>query len=75
MRLLLALLFSSSIFADYSNHQRSQFVIETLIDDHGFTKDYVLKVLSSAEKQDSILQSMSSPAEFTLTWDLSLIHI
>lgn len=69
MRLLLALLFSSSIFADYSNHPRSQFVIETLIEDHGFTKDYVLKVLSAAEKQDSILQSMSSPAEFTLTWD------
>ena len=69
MRFFLILIFSCSILADYSNHPRSQLVVETLINDHGFTKDYVLEVLSSAEKQDSILESMSSPAEFTLTWD------
>ena len=37
--------------------------------DHGFEKSYVVKVLESAKKQEKILKSMSSPAEFTWTWD------
>ena len=37
--------------------------------DHGFEKSYVIQILESAKKQEKILQSMSSPAEFTWTWD------
>ena len=35
----------------------------------GFDESYVIKILETAKKQDRILESMSSPAEFTWTWD------
>ena len=66
----IALLFLSNyIFANYSEHPDAKEVIETLVRDHGFEKSYVIKVLESAKKQEKILQSMSSPAEFTWTWE------
>ena len=57
------------MFADYSEHPEAQDIIETLVKEHGFDKSYVIQILKTAKKQDSILKSMSSPAEFTLTWD------
>jgi membrane-bound lytic murein transglycosylase B len=36
---------------------------------HGFDEGYVNKILQTAKKQERILESMSSPAEFTWTWD------
>ena len=60
---------SNDIFSDYSKHPEAIEVIETLVRDHGFEKNYVIKILESANKQEKILQSMSSPAEFTWTWD------
>ena len=57
------------MYADYSKHSEAQDVIEELVSEHGFDKDYVLTILQSAKKQQSILKSMSSPAEFTWTWD------
>ena len=58
-----------NIFADYSKHPNAKEVIATLVHEHGFEKSYVIKILESAKKQEKILQSMSSPAEFTWTWD------
>ena len=66
---IILLLLSYDIFADYSEHPDAKEVIATLVQDHGFDKDYVIKVLKSAKKQEKILKSMSSPAEFTWTWD------
>ena len=63
------LFLSNYIFANYSEHPDAKEVIETLVRDHGFEKSYVIKVLESAKKQEKILQSMSSPAEFTWTWE------
>ena len=66
---IILLLLSNDIFADYSKHPDAEEVIATLVRDHGFEKSYVIKVLESAKKQEKILKSMSSPAEFTWTWD------
>ena len=66
---IILILLSNNIFADYSEHPDAKEVIATLVRDHGFEKSYVIKVLESAKKQEKILQSMSSPAEFTWTWE------
>ena len=66
---LVLLFLSNNIFSDYSKHPDAKEVIATLVRDHGFEKSYVVKVLESAKKQEKILKSMSSPAEFTWTWD------
>jgi len=63
------ILFSTLGFADYSEHPEAADLIDTLVSKHGFERDYVIKVLQSAKKQEKILESMSSPAEFTWTWD------
>ena len=62
-------LFVNLAYADYSDHPEAADVINTLVTEHGFEKSYVIKVLQSAKKQEKILESMSSPAEFTWTWD------
>jgi len=66
---ILFLLFSNSMLADYSEHPEAKDVIKTLVSEHGFDESYVIKVLQTAKKQERILKSMSSPAEFTWTWD------
>ena len=63
------LILSNAIFANYSEHPEAQDVIETLVTEYGFDESYVTQILQTAKKQDKILQSMSSPAEFTWTWD------
>lgn len=66
---ILALLFTNYLFADYSEHPEAQDVINTLVKEHGFDESYLVKTLQTAKKQEQILKSMSSPAEFTWTWD------
>ena len=66
---ILALLFTNYIFADYSKHPEAQDLIKTLVKEHGFDESYLVKTLQTAKKQEQILKSMSSPAEFTWTWD------
>ena len=63
------IIFTNLSFADYSNHPEAQDLIDSLVNDHNFERSYVVKVLQSAEKKEKILKSMSSPAEFTWTWD------
>jgi membrane-bound lytic murein transglycosylase B len=62
-------LFANLTYADYSDHPEAADLIDTLVSEHGFDRGYVIKVLQSANKQEKILESMSSPAEFTWTWD------
>ena len=66
---IIFLFFSHAIDADYSKHPEAQDVIKTLVLEHGFDQNYVTNILQAANKQDQILKSMSSPAEFTWTWD------
>ena len=66
---ILFVLFSNSMLADYSEHPEAKDVIKTLVTEHGFDESYVIKILQTAKKQEQILKSMSSPAEFTWTWD------
>ena len=61
-------LFANFSYADYSDHPEAEDLITALVSEHGFERDYVVKVLQSAKKQEKILESMSSPAEFTWTW-------
>ena len=63
------LLFASLSFADYSDHPEAKDLIDSLVKDHNFEREYVVEVLKAAQKKDNILKSMSSPAEFTWTWD------
>ena len=67
--LLITILFSAGSFADYLNHPEIENLIEELVNTHNFDESYVLKVISDAEKKQKILDDISSPAEFTLTWD------
>ena len=66
---ILFLVFSNAILANYSEHPEAKEVIETLVNEYGFDENYVSQILQTAKKQEKILQSMSSPAEFTWTWD------
>ena len=66
---ILFLFSSNAIFADYSKHPEAQDVIRILVSEYGFDENYVTKILQTAKKQDRILESMSSPAEFTWSWD------
>jgi len=67
---LYILIFLANVsFADYSKHLEAKALIDSLVKDHDFERSYVIKVLETAQKQNKILNSMSSPAEFTWTWD------
>ena len=67
--LFILILLTNVSFADYSNHPEANDLIDSLVNDHDFERSYVIKVLETAQKQNKILDSMSSPAEFTWTWD------
>ena len=67
--LFILILLANLSFADYSNHPEANDLIDSLVNDHDFERSYVINVLKTAQKQNKILDSMSSPAEFTWTWD------
>jgi membrane-bound lytic murein transglycosylase B len=69
-KLLLTLIFSVSyVQSDYLSHPEANILIDELVNDHGFDKNFVKAVLSNAEKKQKIIDSISKPAEFTWTWD------
>ena len=57
------------IQSDYSVHPRADFVVNELVNSHGFDEKEVLDVLKNAKKQQTIIDRISTPAEFTITWD------
>lgn len=67
--ILLLTLFSLETSANYLSHPDAAALIEELVQEHNFEREFVEKVLSNANKQQKIIDSISSPAEFTLTWD------
>jgi membrane-bound lytic murein transglycosylase B len=67
--ILLLTLFSLETSANYLSHPDAAALIEELVQEHNFEREFVEKVLLNANKQQKIIESISSPAEFTLTWD------
>ena len=63
------LIFSINLYADYLMHPKTGALIDELVNEHGFERDYVSEVLASAERKQKIIDSISKPAEFTWTWD------
>ena len=69
-KILLILIFTTSYLqSDYLSHPKANILINELVNDHGFDKQFVTEVLSKAEKKQKIIDSISNPAEFTWTWD------
>ena len=69
-KLLFTLIFTISyVQSDYLSHPEANALIEELVNEHGFDKNFVQEVLSNAEKKQKIIDSISKPAEFTWTWD------
>ena len=67
--LLISFLLIPSLQSSYLEHPKSKPLIDELVLEHGFEKSFVEDVLSNAERQQKIIDSISKPAEFTWTWD------
>jgi len=68
-QIIITLLITFHLEADYLNYENSQALIDELVLNHGFEQSFVEDVLSNAVRQQKIIDSISSPAEFTWTWD------
>ena len=64
---LLSLLIAPLVLADYSEHPKAQVLIEQLVEQHGFTRSDVKSILSLANTEQRILDSMENAAEKTKT--------
>tara|TARA_B100000767_G_C19745207_1_gene528165 strand:+ start:589 stop:1476 length:888 start_codon:yes stop_codon:yes gene_type:complete len=67
--ILLITFATSPLFANYLSHPEAKSFINEMVIKHGFEESFVRNVLSDATKQQSIIKSISKPAEFTWTWD------
>ena len=56
-------------YSDYFSHPDSKEIIDQLIETYNFDEEYVNQVFKNASKQQNIIDSISTPAEFTWTWD------
>lgn len=54
--------------AGYADHPNAKAFVAEMVKQHGFTAAEVENWLSSAQKQQSILEAISRPAEKTKTW-------
>src|SRR6056300_1267094 len=69
-KLLFTLIFTISyVQSDYLSHPEANALIDELVNEHGFDKNFVHEVLSNGKKKQKIIDSISKPAEFTWTWD------
>ena len=70
MRILLFLLISSFHLSGYDfDHPKYELIQKTLVEQHNFSAEEIKLIIGQAEKQQKIIDSMNSPAEFTWTWD------
>ena len=54
------LIFSINLYADYLMHPKTEALIDELVNEHGFERDYVSEVLASAERKQKIIDSISN---------------
>ena len=66
---LIYFLLIPSAYSDYFSHPGSKEIIDELIETYNFDEEYVNQVFKNASKQQKIIDSISTPAEFTWTWD------
>ena len=70
MRILLLLLMSSFYLSGYDfEHPKYELIQKALVEEHNFSPEEIKLIIGQAEKQQKIIDSMNSPAEFTWTWD------
>lgn len=65
----LFILLSFNSFGDYSNHPHSEYVIQKLVSQYNFNEREVKSILSAAETDNKILESMTNASEKTKTWN------
>ena len=70
MRVFLLLLMSSFHLSGYDfEHPKYELIQKALVEEHNFSAEEIKLIIGKAEKQQKIIDSMNSPAEFTWTWD------
>ena len=70
MRIFLLLLVSSFHLSGYDfEHPKYELIQKTLVEEHNFSAEEIKFIIGQAKKQQKIIDSMNSPAEFTWTWD------
>ena len=70
MRIFLFLLMSSFYLSGYDfEHPKYELIQKALVEEHNFSAEEIKLIIGQAEKQQKIIDSMNSPAEFTWTWD------
>ena len=70
MRIFLLLLMSSFHLSGYDfEHPKYELIQKALVEEHNFSVEEIKLIIGQAEKQQKIIDSMNSPAEFTWTWD------
>ena len=70
MRIFLRLLMSSLHLSGYDfEHPKYELIQKALVEEHNFSAEEIKLIIGQAEKQQKIIDSMNSPAEFTWTWD------
>ena len=70
MRIFLLLLISSFHLSGYDfEHPKYELIQKALVEEHNFSAEEIKLIIGQAEKQQKIIDSMNSPAEFTWTWD------
>ena len=70
MRIFLLLLMSSFHLLGYDfEHPKYELIQKALVEEHNFSAEEIKLIIGQAEKQQKIIDSMNSPAEFTWTWD------
>ena len=68
-RLLLPfLMYAQAGLADYSNHALTDAFIEEMVLQEGFDRSELTELFKQVEKKQAILDTISRPAERTLTW-------
>jgi membrane-bound lytic murein transglycosylase B len=68
LALTVALLLPSLAVADYSTHPEAVTFVDEMVSEHGFARAEIIAWLQAADKQQSILDAISRPAERTKTW-------
>ncbi|EED31517.1 lytic murein transglycosylase B [gamma proteobacterium NOR5-3] len=63
-----ALLFIAPVQADYSGNPGAQALIDEMVAEHAFSREELQTLFASAERQQSILDAISRPAEKTKPW-------
>jgi len=63
-----ALTFGVPALADYSQHPQAKAFVDDMVAQHGFKREEVLQLLARAERQQTILDAISRPAEQVKPW-------